>query len=146
VALQEQGDAGVKAMDGIMVVLEPDGTVKQQKFAHTPELEAIRKEIGGGHLQKVHGFNLFRFKGENYRCLALCDPDGKNKGMRTNIGATRAWHAALRARGHQGLVALREFPGSCDNKRVVAFAIFWLSAVNRRLSSARSSIFRVIHS
>jgi hypothetical protein len=92
------------AMHGTMLVLEPNGTVKEQRFAQLPELEAIRREIGGDHLHKVQGFNVFRFKGETYRCLVLCDPNGKKKGMRTNIGATRAWHTALRAKGQPGLI------------------------------------------
>jgi hypothetical protein len=96
------------AMHGIMLVLEPNGTVKEQRFAQLPKVETIRREIGGGQVQKVQGFNVFRFKGETYRCLVLCDPDGKNKGMRTNIGATRAWHAALQAKGQRGLIDQNE--------------------------------------
>ena len=91
-------------MYGIMLVLEPNGTIKQQELTRKPDLDVIVKEVGGHHVQTIKGFNSIEFEGATYRCLALCDADGKTKGMRTNIEATKAWHAALRAKGDPGLV------------------------------------------
>src|SRR5262245_15255783 len=88
-------------MYGIMLVLEPNGETRQREFTRKPNVEIITAEVGGGNFEQVPGFNSIIFEDGRYKCVAVHRND---KRMRLNLQATKAWHVALRASGHGGLV------------------------------------------
>lgn len=94
-------------MKGIMLIYEPN---RKRPIARaltaTPTLEELRAAIGGGYLELVPGFLTAMWMDKFYRCIALCDEDGKRKKMPVNGPATIEWDFALRQNGGGGLRGL----------------------------------------
>lgn len=92
-------------MNGTIIELFVDGTLKVTKVTGKPTLEKLKAGIGGGHIELVPMFNSYEFEGELVDCVAFCDEEGKLKSMPINRQATLLWHRALRRARHPGLVA-----------------------------------------
>jgi hypothetical protein len=49
----------------------------------------------GGYIEKVPGFDVVSLDGENHDCFALCNEEGKLRGLPRNDAATQAWWFAV---------------------------------------------------
>jgi hypothetical protein len=96
-------------MKGTMMTIAPDSPVAIEPVDPAVARDVARMlakmkfGIGGGYIEKVPGFDSIKIDNKTHNCVALCDEDGKRKGMPYNEPATMMWHAALLAQGHPGL-------------------------------------------
>src|SRR5262249_58995949 len=86
---------GDKDMRGTMLVFQPHAVPQVREFSQPPTLEEVQAVIGGD-LQLVPGFRTIRYGAAVMDCFALCNANGKHKGLPMNDLATIAWKAALR--------------------------------------------------
>jgi len=86
-------------MKGTMWVFPADSRDKRVvEFDHAPRLEELKAAIDGGWLESVPYFNEIEIGGKWHRCWAVCDEEGKLKGLGVNPRATMLWHKTLRQR------------------------------------------------
>lgn len=78
-------------MKGKCLIIAADGSETEMDFDRTPTLEDMQAAIGGGHIQLVPYFETFR----GVECVAICDEEGKHKGMPVNRKATEHWYAQV---------------------------------------------------
>src|SRR5262245_44126225 len=71
---------------------------RRVEFDHAPRLEELKAAIDGGWLESVPYFNEIEVRGEWHRCWAVCDEEGRLKGLDINPRATMLWHKTLRER------------------------------------------------
>jgi len=89
-------------MGGTLLVFEPHALPQVREFSQPPSLEEVQAVIGGD-LQVVPGFRTIRYGNMVMDCVALCDANGKRKGLAMNHLATIAWKEALRRAVEAGL-------------------------------------------
>jgi hypothetical protein len=84
-------------MRGALVTIRPGADAKHTPLDHTPGLEELKAEIGGGFLEAVPWFNTLEVGGKAYRCVVFCDEDAKAKQPMPspNVYATFLWNRAL---------------------------------------------------
>jgi hypothetical protein len=84
-------------MKGTMLVFDPALIEpKVTAYRSAPDLLDLKNAIGGGYLEKVPMFTSIVHAGVLHDCVALCDEDGKSKGLPFNAIATARWEAACR--------------------------------------------------
>lgn len=96
-------------MKGTMLVIDVNGASKGEPIGKEAAdtscmLQKMKRGIGGGYIEKVPGFDYIMIDNVTHHCVALCDEDGKRKEMPVNKRATILWDAALKMRGHPGLI------------------------------------------
>lgn len=78
-------------MRGVLTTIHPDGsTVVNIISGRKAELEDLRLAIGGGYIEMPGGFGRF---GDD-PVVAICDEEGKLKGLPPNPVATAIWWPA----------------------------------------------------
>jgi len=87
-------------MQGTMIVISTNGTLKKTPLDREPDLETLKAGIGGGYLEAVPGFNqLVLDNNTRAPCVVYCDEDGKRKQLPANPVATKKWYESLKADG-----------------------------------------------
>ena len=81
-------------MNGTMLIISPQGSIKTVPLHAVPDLTRLQEEVGGW-IENVAGFESIVYRGTTYPCVALCNEEGKLKGMKPNLNATVAWRNAL---------------------------------------------------
>lgn len=81
-------------MRGTLLIIPPAGAVKTRTLYEPPDLEALQDELGG-YLEQVPHLTTIDYRGTVYRCVALCDEDGRDKHLPFNAPADRLWTAAI---------------------------------------------------
>ena len=89
-------------MRGRLLVFVPHALPQVTEFSRPPTLEEVQAVIGGD-LQVVPGFRSIRYGDVVMDCFALCNANGKRKGLAINNVATIAWKEALRRAVEAGL-------------------------------------------
>jgi hypothetical protein len=89
-------------MSGTLLVFQPHSLPQVREFSQPPSLEEVQAEVGGD-LQLVPGFRTIRYGAVVMDCFALCNANGKHKGLAMNDLATIAWKEALRRAIDAGL-------------------------------------------
>lgn len=64
------------------------------------DLPAMQNAVGG-YIEVVPGFTLFHYKDTTYKCVMLCDEEGKLKGKPFNAVATELWHNQVKTNGYR---------------------------------------------
>ena len=82
-------------MRGTLLVLQPHALPHVREFSQPPTLKEVQAVVGGD-LQVVPGFCSIRYGDVVMDCVALCNANGKLKGLAMNDLATIAWKEALR--------------------------------------------------
>src|SRR5262245_26873468 len=87
-------------MKGELLIWRPDGTSEIRELTAEPELETLRK-IVGGYLEAIPYFRTIEIGGSVVACLAFCNEEGKlnEPPLPINRGATVAWHNAMQRAG-----------------------------------------------
>jgi len=84
-------------MQGTMLIFKADGSDKQvRQLDRAPVLEELKAAIGGGWIESVPYFDQIEWRGEWRKCWAICDEEGKLKGLDINPRATLLWEKSLR--------------------------------------------------
>ena len=78
-------------MKGTQTIIKTNGEVISTEITKSPGFEAFQK-IVGGNIELIGGFETYEGKPAG---LALCNEEGKLKGLPINQKATRAWRDAL---------------------------------------------------
>lgn len=88
-------------MPGTLIIIPTarDMTAKPLSGDPTEVLMEIKQAIGGGYLEVVPGFVTIEHAGEQRRCVAFCDEDGKRKQLPFNSVANVLWVRAVERRG-----------------------------------------------
>jgi len=96
-------------MRGTMLVYEPgnDDAPIVEHLDAAPTLEQLKAHIPGW-LEKVPGFSLDRHDGRWRKCVALCDEEGKLKGLPVNEQATIRWRIAQLRTKPQNMAPLND--------------------------------------
>jgi hypothetical protein len=89
-------------MRGTLLVFEPHALPQVREFSQPPGLEEVQAVVGGD-LQVVPGFRTIRYGAVVMDCFALCNANGKHKGLAMNDLATIAWKEALQRAVEAGL-------------------------------------------
>ena len=89
-------------MRGTLLVFQPHAVPQVREFSHPPSQEEVQVVVGGD-LQVVPGFRTIRYGDVVMGCVALCNANGKLKGLAMNDLATIAWKEALRRAVEAGL-------------------------------------------
>ena len=89
-------------MRGTLLVFQPHAVPQVREFSHPPSQEEVQVVVGGD-LQVVPGFRTIRYGAVVMDCFALCNANGKHKGLAMNDLATIAWKEALRRAIDAGL-------------------------------------------
>jgi hypothetical protein len=83
-------------MKGTMLVIYPASfATRLVDIDGRPEPDIIKGGLDGGSLEMVPYFDKISLGGTVHRCVAFCDEDGKNKGLRLNVVATTVWQRGL---------------------------------------------------
>jgi hypothetical protein len=82
-------------MRGALLVFQPHSVPQVREFSQPPTLKEVQAVVGGD-LQLVPGFRTIRYGALVMDCFALCNANGKHKGLPMNDLATIAWKEALR--------------------------------------------------
>lgn len=85
-------------MKGTMLIISPSTAVKTRTLTAEPKLEELQEEVGGW-LEHVPQFDTLDYRGTVHPCVALCNEEGKLKGMEANARATAMWRLAQTRRG-----------------------------------------------
>ena len=89
-------------MRGTVLVFQPHAVPQVTEFSRPPSPEEVQAVVGGD-LQLVPGFRTIRYGAVVMDCFALCNANGKHKGLEMNDLATIAWKEALRRAIDAGL-------------------------------------------
>lgn len=90
-------------MPGILLTIDQTGKQTTRDFDVPPPIEVLQEGVGGS-IQLVPYFNRIEHDGKWHACVAFCNEDGKNQGLRYNEPATKLWQTTLHANGHPGLI------------------------------------------
>ena len=93
-------------MRGTLLVFQPHALPHVREFSQPPTLKEVQAVVGGD-LQVVPGFCSIRYGDVVMDCVALCNANGKLKGLAMNDLATIAWKEALRRAVEAWAMALR---------------------------------------
>jgi len=89
-------------MRGTLLVFQPHALPHVREFSQPPTLKEVQAVVDGD-LQVVPGFCSIRYGDVVMDCVALCNANGKLKGLAMNDLATIAWKEALRRAVEAGL-------------------------------------------
>jgi len=73
-------------MKGTAYIYKVDGTIEKVDLDKPPELELLKKAVGG-YIELVPGLNKIK----RTPCVAFCNEEGKLQGLPLNIKATELW-------------------------------------------------------
>jgi hypothetical protein len=76
-----------------MIVLTPDGEKTETPIKKTPGLSKLQNLVGG-YIEVVPFFDSY----EGQPCVAVCNEEGRIRGMRLNRQATEAFEMAIDAK------------------------------------------------
>ena len=96
-------------MHGTLLVFQPHALPQVTEFSRPPTLEEVQAAVGGD-LQVVPGFRSIRYGNVVMDCVALCNANGKLKGLAMNNLATIAWKEGLRRAIEAGLWRSKVMP------------------------------------
>jgi len=100
---------GGRAMRGTLLVFQPHAVPQVMDFLHPPTLEEVQAVVGSD-LQVVPGFRTIRYGAVVMDCFALCNANGKHKGLAMNDLATIAWKEAFRSNANRSLGRISRRP------------------------------------
>lgn len=112
-------------MQGKLLIFRPyESSPVISEFTSEPDIAEVRALVGG-ELAPVPGFFSIEHDGAVHRCVALCDGDGKRKGLPLNRAATVLWDSALRRDMGVGLI---RHDGSRADQLLGVVAVFFRTA------------------
>ena len=95
------------------------------------------RQVVGGEIEDVPGFDSISYEGVVHRCVAFCNDRGKDHGLPLNAWATAPWHSALRRHGYER--GLRREDGTVADRLIGNVVVaFEEKAVSDRYSLAQS--------
>jgi hypothetical protein len=84
-----------------LLVYEPTDCLPRTIAVDGPPGDAILRQVVGGEIEDVPGFNSIFYDGDLRRCVAFCNERAEDLGLPLNAWATALWHSALRHQGYE---------------------------------------------
>lgn len=85
-------------MNGTMVILGADGGIRKMELTKADGILPMLQEAVGGYVEVVPYFTGFPDEtGALQPCVAMCNEEGKLRGLPINQAATELWHQQLRS-------------------------------------------------
>jgi hypothetical protein len=72
-----------------LITVPPNGKITTQEITKVPNLEQLQKAVGG-YIELIPYFSKY----EGKKCIALCNENGKIKGLPANRIAQKLWETA----------------------------------------------------
>lgn len=85
--------SSTKKPQWLMKIVLPNGQETVERLTSEPDLDTLRKAIGGGYIQMLPLFDCVEISDRVYdkNVVAYVDEDGRSRGLPFNRKATIAW-------------------------------------------------------